>query len=199
MVDALAGNFDNVVRQGERFRVGWERAGRPAASDLAKAAYAVATVHGMLGDDEGRAAWLRTTIELGVDGDRVAGCATGWAPTFDAFMALHRDDPDAALRRLSADLDDEQTWTWSSMLWRPWYAAFMAEAVALCDRADAAARIERCRHAARDNSIATAIVERAAAVAAGDHDTVGRFASSFAELGCPYQQARTATIAAHLQ
>ena len=66
MVDALAGHFDDVVRGGERFRVGWERAGRPAAPDLARAAHAVAMVHGMLGDDERRAEWLRITVELGV-------------------------------------------------------------------------------------------------------------------------------------
>jgi len=66
MVDALTGNLDDVVRNGKRFRVGWERAGRPAASDLAKAAYALAMVHGMLDDEEGRADWIHITIDLGV-------------------------------------------------------------------------------------------------------------------------------------
>ena len=36
LVDALAGQFDDVVRTGERFRIGWERAGRPVAPNLAR-------------------------------------------------------------------------------------------------------------------------------------------------------------------
>jgi hypothetical protein len=154
-------------------------------------------VHGMLGDDERRRAWLRITVDLGVTAERLAGFDTGWAPTFDALLALHRDDPGAAVDRLSADLDDPQVWGfWDTGLWRPWYAALWAEAAALADHPDAASRIERSRHAARDNPIATAIVERAAAIAAGDHDALDRFTITFAQLGCPYQEARTGTIPA---
>ena len=169
-VDAIAGHFDDVVRGGERFRVGWERAGRPAASDLARSAHAVAMVHGMLGDDERRAEWLRiTTAALGIAPEQLAGCATGWAPTFDALLALHRDDSAAALERLSADLDDQRVWGfWITGYWRPWYAALWAEAAVLAHTADAHDRIRRARRATRDNPIATAIVERAAALAAGD-------------------------------
>ena len=196
-VDALAGRFDEVVRGGKRFRLGWERAGRPAATDLAAAVHAVAMVHGMLGDDERRAVWLRITVEVGTTARRLAGCETGWAPIFDALLALHRDDPGAAVDRLSADLEDPHVWGyWNTGLWRPWYAAVWAEAAVLADHLDAASRIERSRHAARHNPIATAIVERAAAIAAGDHDALERCAITFARLGCPYQAARTGTIAA---
>ena len=55
-IAALAGHFDAVVDQGERFRVSWERVGRPAVSNLANCAHAVAMVHGILGDDDRRAA-----------------------------------------------------------------------------------------------------------------------------------------------
>jgi hypothetical protein len=78
---------------------------------------------------------------------------------------------------------------------RPWYAALWAEAAVLDHRDDASARIERSRHAARDNPIATAMVERAAAIANGDLDTLVRLAATFARLGCPYQQARTVRMA----
>ena len=50
--------------------------------------------------------------------------------------------------------------------------------------------------AARDNPIAAAMVERADAIAAGDRDRLTRLAITFAQLGCPYQQARTGRIAA---
>jgi hypothetical protein len=196
-VDALSGAFDDVVRNGERFRLAWERAGRSAAPNLGASAYAVAMAHGMLGDEERRSAWLRTTVDIGIPAERLADCATGWAPVFDALLALHRDELVAAVERLSADVDDTGVWrTWGSSLWHPWYAALWAEAAVLAGHPDAAGRIARSRYAARDNPIATAIVERADALAARDHDRLVRFAITFAQLGCPYQQARTGKLAA---
>jgi predicted ATPase/DNA-binding CsgD family transcriptional regulator len=199
-VDALAGHFDAVVRCGEIFRLGWERAGRPFVRNLAASAHAVAMVHGMLGDDERRAEWLRITIDLGVAPEKLAGCESGWAPTFDALLALHRDDPGSALDRLSTDIDElPRRGFWITALWWRWYAALWAEAAVLDHHRDAASRIERSRHAARDNPIATAIVERAAAIATGDRAVLDQCATTFGNLGCPYQQARTRSLATGLR
>jgi predicted ATPase/DNA-binding CsgD family transcriptional regulator len=196
-VDALAGHFDDVVRTGERFRTGWERAGRPAASNLARGAYAVAMVHGIRGDDDRRAQWVRLTVDLGVDPEQLTGVVLGWPPVFDGLLALHRDDAASAVRRLAADIDTPELFRYiGAGPWRPWYAALWAEAAVLAHRDDAAARIERSRHAARGNPIATAMVERASAIASGDRDTLDRLVVTFARLGCPYQQARTARLAA---
>jgi predicted ATPase/DNA-binding CsgD family transcriptional regulator len=197
LVDALAGHFDDVVRTGERFRASWERAGRPVAPNLARAPYVVAMVHGMRGDDERRAAWVRLTIDLSADPERLAGCQRGWPAVFDGMLALHRNDPVAAVRRLAADIDDpELSHSWDFATWRPWYAALWAEAAVLGHDPDAGVRVERSRHAARDNPIAAAIVERAAAITTGDREKLVRLAVTFAQLGCPYQQARTGRIAA---
>ena len=49
-------------------------------------------------------------------------------------------------------------------MWRPWYAALWAEAAVLTGSADAADRVQRARSATADNPIATAIVDRAAAL-----------------------------------
>ena len=197
LVDALAGHFDDVVRTGERFRAGWERAGRPVASNLARATYAVAMVHGMRGDDDRRAAWVRLTIDIGIDAEQLGRIRAGLAPVFDGLLALHRDDPAAAVRRLAADIDDPEPFR---IRGQRAVAALVRRAVGGGRRArhhpDAAARIERSRHATRDNPIATAIVERAAAIATGDRDTLVRLAITFAQLGCPYQQARTGRLAA---
>jgi hypothetical protein len=200
LVDALAGHFDDVVRLGERFRVGWERAGRPVAPNLARSSYAVAMVHGMRSDDGRRAAWVRLTIDLGVDPEQLAGCLLGWPPVFDGLLALHRDDPAGAMRRLAVDIGDPRPFRpMGSHEYRPWYAALWAEAAVLGRHPGAAARVERSRHAARDNPIATAIVERAAAIAVRDHPRLIRFADSLAQLDCPYQQARTVELAAGLR
>ncbi len=196
LVDALAGRFEDVVGVGERFRVSWERAGRQVAPNLARSSYAVAMVHGILGDDERRAAWVRLTIDLGVDPAGPAGAQRGWPAVFDGLLALHRDDPAEAVGRVAGDIDDPALFrALASMQWRPWYAALWTEAAVLDHHPDAADRIVRARHAARDNPIATAMVERAEAIAAGDRDRLTRLAITFAQLGCPYQQARTVRIA----
>jgi hypothetical protein len=196
LVDALAGHFDDVVQTGERFRAGWERAGRPVAPNLARGTYAVAMVHGMRGDEQRRETWVRLTIDIGADSEQLAGFRLGWPLVFDGLLALHRNDAAAAMRRLSTDLDVPELFHHVGAVgWRPWYAALWAEATVLEGRTDAAARIERSRGAARDNPIATAMVERAAAINAGDRQALVRLAVTFARLGCPYQQARTARMA----
>ena len=58
VVTALAGDWDETVALGERYREGWERAGRPRDGNLNRGAYAAATVHGLRGDDATRADWI---------------------------------------------------------------------------------------------------------------------------------------------
>jgi predicted ATPase/DNA-binding CsgD family transcriptional regulator len=196
IVDALSGRFGDAIHNAERFRMGWERGGRQAAPGLAKGAYSAAMVHGMLGHDEQRALWRQITLDLGVTAEHLDGVATGWAPTFDALLALHRGAPGMALNRLNADVDDSLMRTCPAIDWRPWYAAAWVEAAVLAHHNDALARIDRARHAARDNPIASAMVERAAAIAASDRTTVENMAATFEALGCPYQHARSHSLAA---
>jgi hypothetical protein len=197
-VAALAGHFDAVVDLGERFRVSWERVGRPAVSNLANCAYAVAMVHGILGDDDRREQWAQITHDLAGNYQMIADVA--WEPAFDAIVDLHRMDVDAAVARLTTDVDDPETW-WHGfiMLFRPWYAAVWAEAAVLAWRDDALHRLERARRAARDNPVASATIERAAAFAAGDRTAIASLAPTFAGLGCPYQQERTNLLASMLE
>jgi hypothetical protein len=76
LVTALAGDWDETITLAQRFREGWERAGRPRASNLRSGAYAAATVHGLRGDDA-RALWLDIVDALGTP-----GCAADalWCP-----------------------------------------------------------------------------------------------------------------------
>ena len=64
VVTALAGDWDETVALADRFREGWERAGRPRAGNLSRSAYAAATVHGLRGDDtsRGRPGWTSWTV-----------------------------------------------------------------------------------------------------------------------------------------
>jgi hypothetical protein len=191
-VDALAGDFDAAVIGGHRFLAAWERAGRPISRTLNVTAYVMAMVHGLLGDEPNRALWIAVTRTLMHDPGVLATCATGWAPTFDALLALHRGQPDVAAARLSADLDDRTVWSGSiAGMWRPWYAALWAEAAVLSGHPDARARLERGAAATRENAIAAAVVERAADLLHGRLDTLHTHARTFTRLGCTYQRRRT--------
>jgi predicted ATPase/DNA-binding CsgD family transcriptional regulator len=195
-VDALAGDFEAAVQRGDRFLQAWERAGRPVSGTLNVTAYAMAMVHGLLGDEAGRARWIEVTTALVVDPRRLTTCETGWAPTFDALLALDRGDADAALARLSTDIDDVDLWRRSTAArWRPWYAALWAEASVLSRHPDAAARLQRAAAAVRDNEIAITIVKRATDLLCAKRKALRSHAPVFALLGCDYQCRRTEVLA----
>ena len=97
-----------------------------------------------------------------------------------------------ALARLSADVDDRDVWgAWIMGLWRPWYAALWVEAAVLAGHRDVPDRLRRGAAATRENPIATAIVQRAAACARGDHADLATFPRTFAAIGCRYQERRS--------
>jgi hypothetical protein len=85
--------------------------------------------------------------------------------------------------------------TWSEGAWVQWYGALQAEAYVLAGLPDAAARISRTREVVVDNVVASAIVDRAAAVLAGDAAAVLATAQRFARAGCSYQRARSLLLA----
>jgi len=103
-------------------------------------------------------------------------------------VLLHRGEADAARRRLNAP--PEQFRMWVGGMWRPWYAALWAEAAVVTGHPDAAARIRRARLATLDNPVASAIVDRAGALA-GDRAGLAPAASALKAAGCRYQWART--------
>ena len=53
-VGALAGHFDDVLPIAAEFEAGWRQVGCPKINSHAPATYAIAMVHGILGDDEQR-------------------------------------------------------------------------------------------------------------------------------------------------
>jgi predicted ATPase/DNA-binding CsgD family transcriptional regulator len=191
LVAVLAGDWDEAVTLAERFSEGWERAGRPRAGNLSRAAYAAATMYGLRGDDEARAAWLVTVDQLATPGRPLSEIHFG--EFFDALLWLHRGQPEEALRGLSTP--PESFRAWHNGLWRPWYAALWAEAAVLTAHPDAGARIHRARLATVDNPIAAAIVARAASLAQADADGLLAAAGALEAAGCRYQWARTLVLA----
>jgi predicted ATPase/DNA-binding CsgD family transcriptional regulator len=191
MVTSLSGAWDDAVRLSDLFREGWERAGRPRAGNLSRAPYAVATVHGLRGDDAARADWLSVVDALRTP--RRPLSEIHFNEFFDGLLWLHRGQVDRALDVMAAAPEDFRSWY--NGMWRPWYAALWAEAAVLADRPDAAERIGRARPAVAENPIADAIVDRAEALASGDREGVLGAAAALEGSGCRYQWARSLVLA----
>jgi predicted ATPase/DNA-binding CsgD family transcriptional regulator len=190
VVTTLAGDWDETVTLLDRFIEGWQRAGRPRAGNLSSGVYAAATVHGLRGDDAARAAWLEIVDALLTPGRPLS--KRHFSAFFDAWLLLHRGHPQQAAHLL--DTPPERAKEWQDLVWRPWYAALWAEAATLGGRADAAARIRRARSATIGNPIATAIVDRAAAIDGRDDNRLRGVAAVLEAAGCRYQWARTLII-----
>ncbi|WP_170225575.1 AfsR/SARP family transcriptional regulator [Pseudonocardia cypriaca] len=193
VVTALAGDWDETVALAERFREGWERAGRPAAGSHGVSAAAAAAVHGLRGDEAARAAWLDLVrvLEIPKPGWRLA--EQNFGAFFDAWLLLHRGHPAEAAALLRTP--PEEFRTWFTVRWRPWYAALRAEAAVLSGQAGAAAVIAVARVTAADNPVAAAVVDRAAALAEGDRPGLLAAAAALEPTGCRYQWARTLVFA----
>jgi predicted ATPase/DNA-binding CsgD family transcriptional regulator len=192
VVTALAGDWDETAAFGERFREGWERAGRPRAGNLNRGAYAAAAVCGLRGDEAGRTEWLAVVNALVSPGKPISQIHHG--EFFDALVLLHAGRSRAAVTLLATPPEDFQDS--HSGLWRSWYAAVWAEAAVLAGDPAAAGRLGRARRCAAGNPIALAIVERSAALARGDRDGLSAAAERLSAAGCRYQWARTLVLAA---
>ena len=185
MVTVLAGDRAEAVGLAERFREGWERAGRPRAGNLSRGAYAAAKVHGLRGDDGARAASLDIVGALRDTGPPARG---------DSCRRVLRRPAPAAPRAVrtgdarAGEPPPEQFNEWYSGMWRPWYAALWVEAAVLSGHSDAAARVDRAGRMTTGNPLATAIVELAAVLARGDGDRDGltAVAAALEDAGCRY-------------
>jgi predicted ATPase/DNA-binding CsgD family transcriptional regulator len=185
-VTALTGEWDETIALADRFRRGWERAGRPRADNLVRGAYAAATVYGLRGNDDGRDTWLDIVAALASPARPVSAIHVG--EFLDAILLLHRGLAHQAFKQLTTP--PEYFRTWFSGMWRAWYAAVWAEVAVLTDHPEAPERLERARMVTADNPIAHAVVDRSACLLGGPHG-LGAAAAELDKYGARYQWART--------
>jgi hypothetical protein len=187
--DALAGNWDNAIKAGHAFLAGWEQADQPAAPGLGLAPAALAMVHGLRGDDNERDAWLET-LRL-ILGDNLSYRATGYGEVFDAIVELHHHRSEEAARHLAKYRPDHH---FGGLFWQ-WHAALTAEAAVLAGHSSADAKIASATAATEHNPIATALSRRARTLQGGTTEEFESIAADLDNLGCPYQAARTLSLA----
>ncbi|MEU7743111.1 LuxR C-terminal-related transcriptional regulator [Nonomuraea sp. NPDC049158] len=189
MVDALAGNVDEVLTGSVRFLDAWRRADRPARSLLRPAVAAVAMIHGLRDDHDARREWQQVLDQLGTS----TGHTYGYGAVFDAILLLHRGQAPEALERLT--LEPRQVWKWVTWIWHHWYVALRTEAAVLAGSPDARDRLAKARTIVVGNPVATALVERAGALLGGDQEALLATTDAFDAAGCRYQSARTMVLA----
>lgn len=188
VADGLAGRAADVIADSGRFLDAWTQAGRPRAPGFGAAAAAVAMIHGLRGDQTSRAKWLGITGQLGVP----PGSRSGYSPTFDAIPLLHHGQASLAWQRLGTQTGEPDKWLG---IWRPWHIALRAEAAVLAGHPDASRHLTTARAIVAANPIATAMLDRAAALLDADHERLLMTAAAFEAAGCPYQRARTLILA----
>jgi predicted ATPase/DNA-binding CsgD family transcriptional regulator len=189
VADALAGHATDVIAAGGRFLDAWTQAGRPRAPSFGPAAAAVAMINGLRRDQAARAEWLAVIDQLGITPER----RSGYSPTFEAITLLHCGQAPLALERLGAQTDEPNKWL--SWMWLHWHAALRAEAAVLAGNSYATHHLTAARPVVAGNPIATAILDRAAALLDDDHQRLLAAAAAFQTSGCPYQRARTLILA----
>ncbi|MDQ1602500.1 MAG: hypothetical protein QOE01_345 [Actinomycetota bacterium] len=191
--DALAGRWRSALAAGAVYLTDWIASGRPTAAGRAIGPAAVAMVHGLCGDDESRDTWLGAVATLrGVDRAQ-ATKGSGYGSVFDAILLLHKGK--AVLARAALTEDSDGAATWYRHLMVQWRAALLAEAAVLAADADAEERCADAAVVASGNPLATAITDRACALASHDSGTLVELAGRFDSVGALYQAARTLVLA----
>src|SRR5262245_65238510 len=122
----------------------------------------------------------------------LVGYGTVYTQVFDGIVDLHHGRIDEAL----VDLADppQALRRWSDGAWRQWYAAVWAEAAVLAELSDRRERLEIARFTVGRNPVASAMVNRAAAMLDGDRDGLLAAADALDAAGCAYQRARTLNL-----
>jgi hypothetical protein len=146
-------------------------------------------IHGLRGDQAARTEWLDILDQLGVTPDD----RSGYSPTFDAITLLHHGQAAHALKRLDSRTDEPNPWLTGILL--HWHVALRAEAAVLSDHSDATHHLAVARPIVAGNPIAGAILDRVAAMLDDDRERLLATATAFEAAGCPYQRARTLTLA----
>jgi hypothetical protein len=121
------------------------------------------------------------------------GPTTAYTQVFDGLVALHRGELDGALARVA---DPPESFRhWHDGAWRQWYAAVWAEVAVMTELRDRRQRLDRARLIVGHNPVASAIVDRAEAIDAGDIDSLLTAATALDAAGCRYQYARSLVLA----
>jgi hypothetical protein len=111
------------------------------------------------------------------------------------IVHLHHGHAAQALERLGTEAGEPNKWLSWIWIWLHWHVALRAEAAVLARDAHASRHVASARTIVAGNPVTGTIVQRAAALLDDDRERLLATAAAFDAAGCPYQRARTLTLA----
>ncbi len=172
------GDWDRAIERGDRVRDNWVAEGRPPFVPFAPDLAAVATIHGLRGDEAAHRDWASVAEEVAGSSQQLPGVRM-----FEAEVALHFGDVERAV-----DLVDG---LWAGFWWQGPFLARRAEIFAMAGRRDAGEALEQAEARPAGDPFSTAVALRARAVLAGDDAPLREALEIFERGEWAYESART--------
>jgi hypothetical protein len=176
------GRWDECLEMATNFRDAWLAEERPPIAAVGSAVAAAAAIHGYRGDENASRQWFELAASMigGGRGQR------GGVWMLRADVALHHGQVEVALERVQ----DAGGGFW----WNTAYLATRAEAFVIAGNPDAPDALAAAEATVAEQPFARAITLRARGRLEGDRTLIERSRGLFAEIGTPYQEARSAWL-----
>jgi predicted ATPase/class 3 adenylate cyclase len=175
------GRWDETLEMAIKFREAWLAEERPPIAALASALATAGAIHGYRGNEREAAEWFGVAEGIAQHrGQR------GGVHLLQADAAAHHGRYETAAEYVS---DPEGGFWWNTV-----YLATRAEVLVLAGRFDATAAVEEAERHVGEQPYARAITLRARGQHTAHRELIERARAIFAELGCPYQEARTSWL-----
>jgi class 3 adenylate cyclase len=172
------GRWDETLEMAIRFREAWLAEERPPIAAMASALSTAGAIHGYRGDERASAEWFGVAEGMAQEGGQRGGVRL-----LKADVDIHRGRPDCALEHVQ----DPAGGFW----WHTVYLATRAESFALAGRPDAEMTLATIEAHVGEQPYARAITLRARGQLEDDEERIEGARALFAELSCPYQEARS--------
>jgi hypothetical protein len=172
------GRWEETLEMAIRFRDAWLAEERPPIAAMASALATAGAIHGYRGNEQASADWFGVAQGMAQEGGQRGGVRL-----LRADVDIHRGRPDCATEHL---LDPAGGFWWHTV-----YLATRAECFVLTGRSDAEATLAEIEPNTGEQPYARAITLRARGQLEDDPAPIEAARALFAELGCPYQEART--------
>jgi hypothetical protein len=175
------GRWDETLEMAVRFREAWLAEERPPIAAMASALSTAGAIHGYRGDERAAAEWFDVAMGMAQEGGQRGGVRL-----LKADVDMHRGRVDCAIEHV----EDPAGGFW----WHTVYLATRAESHVRAGRPDAEQTLAEIERHVGEQPYARAITLRARGQLTGDAEHIQRARALFAELPCPYQEARTAWL-----
>jgi hypothetical protein len=172
------GRWDETLEMAIKFREAWLAEERPPIAAMASALATAGAIHGYRGDEGAAAEWFGVAEGMAQEGGQRGGVRL-----LKADVEIHRGSIDCAIERV---LDPTGGFWWHTV-----YLATRAECFVLGGRPDSEATLREIEAYVDEQPYARAITLRARGQLEDDPAAIERARALFAELECPYQEART--------